>query len=66
MQHPLNITPASVYMDGQEWVPAEWASALADALRDFEPRVEVLGIRAEPEPAEPEPVEGARSEQVLV
>ena len=34
MQHPLNIKPATIYMDGQEWVPAEWADALADALRE--------------------------------
>lgn len=27
--------------------------SLSDALRDFEPRVEVIEIRAEPEPAEP-------------
>jgi len=34
MQHPLNIRPAVVFMDGQDWVPAEWANALADALRE--------------------------------
>lgn len=34
MQHPLNIRPARVYMDGQDWVPASWADALADALRE--------------------------------
>lgn len=34
MQHPLNIRPATIHMDGQEWVPAEWANALADALRE--------------------------------
>lgn len=34
MQHPLNITPASIYMDGQEWVPKSYADALADALRE--------------------------------
>jgi hypothetical protein len=34
MQHPLNILPASMHMDGQDWVPASWAFALADALRE--------------------------------
>lgn len=34
MQHPLNITPARLVMDGEEWVPATWADSLADALRE--------------------------------
>ena len=34
MEHPLQIRPARVYMDGQDWVPASWADALADALRE--------------------------------
>jgi len=34
MEHPLNIRPARMFMDGQEWVPAEWAQSLADALRE--------------------------------
>lgn len=34
MQHPLNITPARIVLDGKEWVPAEWAESLADALRE--------------------------------
>jgi len=34
MQHPLNVTPASIYMDGREWVPKEWADSLVDALRE--------------------------------
>ena len=34
MQHPLHIRPATVFMDGQDWVPASYAAALADALRE--------------------------------
>ena len=34
MEHPLHIRPARVFMDGQDWVPAAWADALADALRE--------------------------------
>lgn len=34
MHHPLNITPARMVLDGREWVPAEWADSLADALRE--------------------------------
>jgi hypothetical protein len=34
MQHPLNITPSRLVLDGREWVPAEWADSLADALRE--------------------------------
>ena len=33
-QHPLNIRPAAMVLDGKEWVPADWAYALADALRE--------------------------------
>ena len=33
-QHPLNIRPARVFMEGQYWVPAGWADALADQLRE--------------------------------
>jgi hypothetical protein len=32
-QHPLNIRPASMTIDGREWVPAEWAYSLYDRLR---------------------------------
>ena len=34
MQHPLNIRPDVMHMGGQDWVPASWAFALADALRE--------------------------------
>lgn len=34
MEHPLNIKPARMVLDGQEWVPSEWADSLADALRE--------------------------------
>ena len=34
MQHPLNIRPARMVLDGEEWVQASWADALADALRE--------------------------------
>lgn len=33
-QHPLNFRPAAMVLDGTEWVPADWAYALADALRE--------------------------------
>lgn len=33
-QHPLNIRPAEIVLDGKAWVPADWANALADALRE--------------------------------
>lgn len=32
-QHPLSIKPARMVLDGKEWVPAEYAEALAEALR---------------------------------
>ena len=31
--HPLHMRPATLFMDGQEWVPATYADALADMLR---------------------------------
>jgi len=34
MQHPLNIRPEKMYLDGREWVPADYANALADMLRE--------------------------------
>jgi hypothetical protein len=34
MQHPLTIRPAMMHLEGQDWVPAAWAFALADALRE--------------------------------
>jgi hypothetical protein len=34
MDQPLNIRPARMHMDGQDWVPAAWADALAEALRE--------------------------------
>jgi len=34
MHHPLTIRPDVMNMDGQDWVPASWADALADALRE--------------------------------
>lgn len=34
MEHPLNIRPERVHLDGRDWVPATWADALADALRE--------------------------------
>lgn len=34
MKHPLDIRPERMVLDGQEWVPASWAEALADALRE--------------------------------
>ncbi|MCI5040061.1 MAG: hypothetical protein MRY81_10290, partial [Donghicola eburneus] len=33
-QHPLNTRPATIVLDGKEWVSADWAFALADALRE--------------------------------
>lgn len=33
-QHVLNIRPARMVMNGEEWVPASYADALADALRE--------------------------------
>lgn len=34
MKHVLNIKPARMVLDGEEWVQASWADALADALRE--------------------------------
>lgn len=34
MQHPLQIRPARMVLEGEEWVQASWADALADALRE--------------------------------
>lgn len=31
--HPLTMRPATVFMDGQEWVPSSYADALAEKLR---------------------------------
>ncbi|MBL4768115.1 MAG: hypothetical protein JKY94_10435 [Rhodobacteraceae bacterium] len=33
MEHPLNIRPAKMVVDGQVWVPEAYALALADKLR---------------------------------
>ena len=33
-QHILNTTPAMMVLDGQTWVPASYAEALKDALRE--------------------------------
>ncbi len=34
MQHPLKITPARIFLDGEYWVQASWADSIADALRE--------------------------------
>lgn len=33
-QHPLNLRPASMIIDGEEWVPKTYADTLADKLRE--------------------------------
>lgn len=33
-QHPLNMRPARIFYEGQEWVPAAWAEQLSDKLRE--------------------------------
>lgn len=33
-QHPLNIRPASMFLNGEEWVPKVYADQLAEALRE--------------------------------
>lgn len=32
--HPLNVRPDRIVVDGKAWVPADWAEALADKLRE--------------------------------
>lgn len=32
--HPLHIRPETVWLEGKEWVPASYAAALADRLRE--------------------------------
>lgn len=33
-QHPLNIQPARMVLDGREWVDSTWAESLAEKLRE--------------------------------
>ena len=33
-QHPLHIRPASIFLDGEEWVPKSYADGLVEALRE--------------------------------